>query len=139
MRHKFETYCKNYQDIENYEKALADNFKGWLCHHRKGVDIPREELKALRMYYNRPADELIFLTVSEHYSLHKFSDVTRKKLSDAHKGKPSWNKGKKLSEEHKKKLGAASIGKHWYNNGKINKFCYECPEGFIPGMLKENK
>lgn len=30
----FEIYCKNYQYIENYEKALADNFKGWLCHHR---------------------------------------------------------------------------------------------------------
>lgn len=26
-------------------------------------------------------------------------------------------------------------GKHWYNNGKINKFCYECPEGFVKGFL----
>ena len=29
MKHTFERYCKNYQDIENYEKAKKDNFKGW--------------------------------------------------------------------------------------------------------------
>ena len=27
-------YCKDYENIENYDKALADNFKGWHCHHR---------------------------------------------------------------------------------------------------------
>ena len=28
MKHTFERYCKNYQDIENYEKALAESHKG---------------------------------------------------------------------------------------------------------------
>ena len=28
------------------------------------------------------------------------------------------------------------LGKHWYNNGKINKRAKECPPGFVPGMLK---
>ena len=135
MGHKFEAYCKNYQDIENYDKALADNFKGWLCHHRKGVDIPREELKALGMYYNRPSDELIFLRVSEHKSLHKVSEETKKKIGEASKGN-KYNLGKKHSEDTKKKIGAASIGKHWYNNGKENRFCFECPPGFVTGMLK---
>lgn len=137
MGHKFEEYCKNYQDIENYELAKADNFKNWVCHHRKGVDISRKELKALGLYYNRPADELIFLTVSEHYSLHKVSEETKKKISESLKGKPSWNKGKRHTEETRKKIGAASIGKHWYNNGKENRFCFECPDGFMPGMLKK--
>ena len=150
MKYNFKYYCKNYQDIENYEKALADNFKCWQCHHRlethtsdgerRLVDITRDELKALDMYYNRPADELIFLTESEHYILHKKgkprSAETRKKISIAMKCKP----GKPHSEESKKKIAEAarinSIGRHWYNNGKENKFCYECPEGFVPGMLK---
>lgn len=163
MKHKFEKYCKNYKDIENYEKALADNFKGWHCHHRKGVDIPREKLKALGMYYNLPASELIFLTTEEHGRLHQkvnkyffgkkhteetknkmseawdydkhFTEEVKRKMSEAHKGKSTWNKGKHLSEEHKNKVSDANKGKHWYNNGKINKYCYECPPGFAPGML----
>ena len=70
MKHHFEKLCKDYKNIENYQKAKADNFKGWHCHHRlqtwtsdgerRPVDISMDELKALGMYYNRPASELIF-------------------------------------------------------------------------------
>ena len=116
MKHKFERYCKEYENIENYEAAKKDNFIGWCCHHRKGVNIAAEELRALGMYYNRPADELIFLTESEHDILHK--------------------KGKPKSEEHKKKMSEAQKGYHWYNNGKISIRVKECPDGFTPGMLK---
>ena len=135
-------FCKEPEKIENYEKALADNFKGWECHHRKGVDIPREKLKALGMYYNRPADELIFLKNSEHRFLHhkgkQFSEEHKNKLSEAHKGNIPWNKGKKVkkfSEEHKKKLSLQKTGRHWFNNGKISIMRFECPDGFIPGRL----
>lgn len=27
-------------------------------------------------------------------------------------------------------------GMHWYNNGIENKLCFECPTGFVPGMLR---
>ena len=106
------------------------------------------------MYYGRPASELIFLTISEHQILHtkgkqgywkgktgtnkgkKLSEETKKKMSES-------GKIKHLSEEHKKKIGETKKGKniwtrgrHWYNNGKENKYCYECPEGFVPGMLR---
>ena len=160
MKHGFERYCKDYENIENYEKAKADNFKGWECHHRlethtpdgerRLVDITHKELKALGMYYNRPASELIFLTSREHHAIRKVSTETRQKLRETKKGeknpmygKPAWNKGKKMSEEQKKKIGATNKGKniwtkgkHWYNNGKENMFCFECPPGFVPGMLK---
>ena len=108
MKHEFEKYCKDYKNIENYEKALADNFKGWHCHHRlethtpegerREVDIPKKELIALGMYYRRPAEELIFLTRSEH-------DAYRK-------GKTAWNKGKKMSEEYCRKNSESHKGKH---------------------------
>ena len=200
----YKQYCKDYTNVENYEKAKADDFKGWHCHHRlethtpdgerRDVDITRGELLALGMYYNRPASELIFLTRSEHMSLHKPSEETKKKMSEANKGEKGPNYGKHLSEETKKKLSEAQIGKHiseetkkkmseaqkgkhlseetkkklseankgkkrseetknkisathkgkniwikgrhWYNNGKINAMAKECPEGFVPGMLK---
>ena len=201
MKHNFERYCKDYENIENYQKALKDNFKGWHCHHRlethnsdgkrRDVDIPREELKALGMYYNRPASELIFLTISEHNAFKKgkpqseahrrkisealkehpvseetrrkqreakkgeknpnygklginkgkkLSEETRRKMAEAHKGKRAGKDnpfyGKKHSQETRKKLSEANKGKHWYNNGKENKYCFECPPGFIPGRLK---
>ena len=133
MKHKYEVYCKNYQDIENYEKALADNFKNWEVHHRlethnsdgerRLVDITRDEVLALGMYWHRPAEELIFLTTSEHNTLH--------------------HKGKLISEEHKKKVSEASKGNknvrrtRWYNNGKISKRAKECPDGFVPGRIKK--
>ena len=160
----YKLYCSDIENVENYEKAKADNFKGWDCHHRLEthnsdgerclVNISAAELQALDMYYNRPASELIFLTKSEHHSLHSKGEY------NPNYGKPSWNKGKKMSAETRRKISelkkgnkntlgyhhtdgsknkiAESMkgkhkGKHWYTNGKINKFCYECPDGFVPG------
>ena len=174
MRYNFRHYCKDYENIENYEKAKKDDFVGWDCHHRlethnldgerRLVDITKKELKALRMYYNRPANELIFLPSSEHTSLHrkgkKLSEEARKKLSEAKKGEKNPMYGKHISEEHKKKLREAKKGKklseearnkmreahkgkniwtkgtRWYNNGKISKRAKECPSGFVPGRLR---
>ena len=31
----------------------------------------------------------------------------------------------------------AAFGRHWYNNGEKNVYAYECPEGYIKGMLKK--
>lgn len=201
---RYKQYCKDYENIENYNKAKADKFIGWECHHRlethtsdgerRLVDITRKELIALDTYYDRPSEELIFLTKSEHKTLHhkgkKLSEETKKRISEANKGHTiseetrkklseaaknmsdetkkkmsEAKKGNKLSEEHKKKIsegnkgkhdgennsfygkhhteeakkriGEASIGKHWFNNGKENKYCYECPDGFTPGRLRK--
>ena len=146
MKHRFEKYCKDIENVENYEKAKANDFVGWCCHHRlethtsdgkrRLVDIRQKELIALGMYYNRPAEELIFMKHSEHSSLHKPSDNTKKKLRAANKGENNPFYGKRHSEEAKKKMSASKKGKHWYNNDKENKLCYECPDGFTPGRLK---
>lgn len=129
-------YCEDIENVENFEKAKKDNFKGWDCHHRlethnsdgerREVNISRKELIAIDMYYNRPAEELIFLTTKEHYTLH-------------YKGKQAWNKGKSPSEKARKKMSDAKKDVHWYNNGKENKFCFECPEGFVPGRIYNTK
>ena len=132
-------YCSDIENVENYQKAKKDNFIGWECHHRlethtpdgerREVDIGYKELKALRMYYNRPASELIFLTTREHNAFKK--------------GKPGPNKGKHHSDEAKKRMRSAkkgennpAFGKHWYNNSKIEIMAKECPENFVPGRLR---
>ena len=123
MRYNFKHYCKEPENIENYEKAKADNFKNWEVHHRlethnsdgerRLVDITVAELKALDMYYNRPADELIFLTIYEHSRLHMkgkhLSEETKNKLSAASKGN-KYALGYKHSEEAKNKMAEAMKG-----------------------------
>ena len=57
------------------------------------------------------------------------SAEARKKMSEA-------LKGKRFSESHKKKIAEAKRGKHWYNNGVIQKMFFDddVPNGFIKGM-----
>lgn len=103
--------------IENYDKAMADTTQKWECHHRLETHrytdrtrtsweireeyISKSELIAFNVYFNRPAEELIFLPPDEHRKLHregkKRSEETVRKVSEA-------LKGRKLSEEHRRKM-----------------------------------
>lgn len=90
--HYLKCYCENYTEIENYDKALEDKFVNWQCHHRLETHFsdgtPRplnaqltfEELKALGMYYNRPAEELILMPMKEHRRLHLCGKPKHKKM-----------------------------------------------------------
>lgn len=31
------------------------------------------------------------------------------------------------------------LGRHWFNNGKVETYCFECPQGYIKGRLKFSK
>lgn len=175
---KVKRYCTNFEDIENYEQAIADTTQTWHCHHRlethfsDGTPRPKtallssSELKALGMYLNRPANELIFLTSSEHARIGSAicasgeanpmygkcpSDETRKKLSEANKGKKrsdSFKKkisdlkknntnmlGKHHAEESKLKTSLSMKGLKFYNNGIKTIRAKECPPGYVPGRL----
>ena len=121
----YKQFCKEPEKIENYQKAKKDNFKGWHCHHRlethtsdgirRDVDIPKKELIALGMYYNRPAEELIFLTRSEHDAYRKGkpkSEETKKKLREAAKGKHCSEETRNKMREAKKGENNPIYGKH---------------------------
>ena len=151
MCHYIQKYCKDYEKIENYDKAKKDNFKNWDCHHRlethtsdgirRDVDISHKELKALGMYYNRPSSELIFMKHSEHQFLHHKgkirSDEAKNKMREA------WDYDRHFNEETRKKMSEKAKGNtntkgmHFFNNGKINIMSKECPDGFVPGRIKK--
>lgn len=98
-------YCiEDISLIENYEKAITDTTQTWVCHHRDEVKVLPSGMTVISSYkdliengryYGRPANELIFLTKSEHNRLHNMhmSEDRRKKIIAAKKGKSSWNKG----------------------------------------------
>lgn len=134
------SFCRVFEKIENYDKAIADTTQTWHCHHRlethnsdgerRLTDITSKELIALDMYFDRPPEELIFLTQSEHRKLHKVrkgkkaSDETRKKLSEAHKGQAAWNKGKKLPSHP-----SWTKGKSWKMSDEGRKHISESKKG----------
>lgn len=82
--------CTEFWKIENYDKAVNDKENIWEIHHRRETSegITKEELKAIKQYYHRPPEELIFLTRKEHRAMHASingsnrSPETLKKLSD---------------------------------------------------------
>lgn len=117
-------FCKDdFSLIENYEQASKDLVEVWDIHHRKEDEgYSRQELKDMGMYYKRPAIELVFLTRSEHLSLHMkgkkssyygkhHSEKTKKKLSEAMKGEKHPMYGKKHTEESRRKMSEVHKGK----------------------------
>ena len=154
------SFCfeKDIEKIENYELAKADNFKGWVIHHRLEThdsdnnkrlkEITKQELIALGMYYYRPESELIFMRRGEHSRLHNYisqigeknrgskrSIETKRKMAEI-------RKGSKHSEETKRKISEAMKGhksptksRLWFTDGKISVMRFECPKGFRPGRV----
>ena len=79
--------CEDFENIENYEQAIADTENMWICHHRLELDEEghrlntMQQLKAKNMYYHRPSEELIFLTKTDHWNLH-MNEEQRERISN---------------------------------------------------------
>lgn len=104
------SYCsEDISLIENYEEAIKSDTH-YDCHHRleiqNGIIKSAKQLEEEGLYWNRPASELIFLTHSEHISLHM----------SYRKGEKNPTYGKHLSLEHRQKT-SESI-KLWWQKRK---------------------
>ena len=129
----FDSYCRNPEQIENYELANNDETQTWECHHKLEAWFTTEELIELDRYFDVEPRELIFLKRSEHYKWPHLgrtlgsekrkgkphgphSEEAKRKMSEAKKGKPQpwrhdsmrgkipWNKGKKMVIINNKKV-----------------------------------
>ena len=70
------SYFIPWNSFENYEIAINDPKNTWICHHKNGILLHKsaKELDEIGLYYNRPPEELIFVTKSEHKTLHLVFD-----------------------------------------------------------------
>lgn len=128
-------FCKeDISKIKNYDLAIADTTQVWDCHHMTEAwwNCTAKDLIENECYYNRKACELIFLTHSEHISLHNksrtgnknpmygktHSEETRKKMSESLKGRTfteEWRKN--ISETAKRRW---SLRKQKMNGGMVH-------------------
>ena len=123
----------------NKGKKLSEETKRKISETHKGKPTWNKGKKC------EPLSEEHKRKISETEKGRKLLEEHKRKISEALTGKhlseetkmklSKLNKGKKLSEETKRKMSVLRKDRHWYNNGKINKFCHECPEGFILGKL----
>lgn len=164
---KIENYDKAVADTETvwhcHHRLETHDENG---NRRLGKDLLSTDLIAMGRYFDVLPEELIYMLPDEHHRLHnekqskRLTTESHKIMSEKAKNrKPiihtkEWNEkvsksllGKKLSEAHKEALrknhvgmkGKKMPGFHWYNNGVENfRSRKECPEGFVPGMLKKN-
>lgn len=119
-------FCKDdISKIENYDKAISDTTQTWECHHKLELTLngefahTKKELIRLEIYYDRPYFELIFLTKSEHSSLH----------ANNRQSKKQWFGGKTRREKHslnERRIQSIShlseFGIKWYNKFHKNVF-----------------
>lgn len=149
--------CKKYIEIISHaqqECILGLRKKGngnyYECHHI----LP----KSIFPKFKKCKFNLVLLTAVEHYECHKLLTTVFPCNSMRFALHAFWtrpNSDYKISAEEyaglkedyanllKKRIGDGDFkafldsgkGKHWFNNGDVNVFTYECPEGFVNGRL----
>lgn len=132
--------CRNYEQVENYEKAVSDEEQYYVLHHRREIDELKsaKQLQEEGMYCNVEPEELIFLTRSQHRKLHEQNRFPKHRLVVRMNRKQVIDKfdiQMKRSTITRKKISEALTAKHWFNNGKIEIKAKACPEGFVKGRL----
>lgn len=105
-------YCRDdITKIKGYERALTEQGK-FHIHHLNEWTFTRSELIAMNMYYHRPADELQWMSHSEHRGWHNLwnGNFMKGKVDDL---APTW-KGEHAGVQAKYKRGLRD-----FRSGKI--------------------
>ena len=103
---------------------------------------------------NVPLNNSIKKKIGKSSKGKKLSEEHKEKLRQAKYGN-SWNKGREISEKQRKQISEtltgvkhtderrknqslAQIGRRWFNNGEVNVFRHQCPEGFVLGRKRSS-
>lgn len=130
-----------YREMGNAEYNIADGGDGG----NLGEEVNKKLRGENNHFYGKHHSEE---TKDKNRKCHlgKFpSESTRKRMSESQKGRKHGeetkrkmslaHKGHELSEETKRKISEICKGRHWFNNGLVEKFLIICPDGFVKGRL----
>lgn len=121
--------------FETHKNAITLEMRERMSERNKGKGNPMYGKNA---YANKTPEEMkiIRAKISAANKGKIVSAETREKLSKALKGRKLSEHQIKILTKLNKERGLKS---HWYNNGLTEKFCYECPTGYVNGRLKFSK
>lgn len=154
---------------EEQKRKISETLKSF---YKTEVGKAAVKASALKNSQNKEAKEKVSKWMFAFYKTEKGreflerkrkprSEDTKRKMSEKLKGRTTWNKGLKMSEEYRKKLSEAhkgiipseetrrkkseslkgkNKGRKYYNNGIIEVMRFEWPgEGFVPGRIPAAK
>ena len=101
---------------EKLAKARKDYWSKECNHAKHGLAVKNSEKY-------RDSRKTVGKTISE--SIKSLSDEEKRK-------KYAFTK----TVEYREKCSKTKLNRHWFNDEKTNVFTYECPTGFVPGMLE---
>lgn len=134
--------CEELSLIENYDKAINDKTQTWDLHHRLETDLglSRQELIDTGRYYKVEAKYLIFLTHSEHLSIHGKLKIGYKNgfYGKGVSGEANPNYGSHRTEEQKQHMRKPHIKGTTALKHPKQKHKYITPSGEIVEMCNFN-
>ena len=71
----------------------------------------------------------------EGISGYKHTEKTKDKMRESHRGSMGYKHTPETISFFTERTSSTNKGRHWYNNGKINRFTYTCPDGFVGGKV----
>lgn len=138
--------------INNSEENLVlVSYENHLKLHKLYVKCMKENAMKAKMAcaYTKLGGKIIensyFIGKNNSFYGKHHSKETKEKLSKKRKQHPTLptelttEMRAKISEKTSKRNMTMNVGRKWFTNGKINKFCYECPDGFHPDMVFRKK
>lgn len=120
--------------IENFELAAADDFVGWVIHHRLELTLDGQnaasyaDLKRLKMYWRRPYFELIYLRRADHIAMHNRANAIDGKYR-------SQQRSNKISKAVRRAFAEGRIDTSGERNGMFGKHSWN--SGVKTGPLSE--
>lgn len=126
---------KSEEHKQKLRKPKSDEYKRKMSDIKKGTKLSKEhkekiseQVKGRKWWNNGVSNKHTKECPGEGWSIGRINNNVGRVLSGETKEKiRASNTGKTLTDEHKELLSQKIKGRKWWNNGRKNKHCFECP------------
>lgn len=133
---------KSEEHKQKLRKPKSDEYKKKMSDIKKGTKLSKEhkekiseQVKGRKWWNNGVSNKHTKECPGEGWSVGRINNNVGRVLSEETKEKIRLsNTGKTLTDEHKELLSQKIKGRKWWNDGRKNKHCTECPgDGWVRG------